>query len=253
MRARLAFRLAGWGLSLAIALTACAHAKTPEVSVTPSALPATNLPARPAAPTPTPGLAAATPTEFATATVAPASTATPPAPDEQTLRLPDNALPALGVPTAIVGLEVLAAPRLVIPQLNLDVEIVKVPALHGVWDLTHLEHRIGWLETTGQTPDDKWAMALAGHLTVSLADMGPFANLWKLHVSDEVIYRAGDTDYVYGVKYKIEANPDETYRLYVEGKHQLLLVTCAEWDYAAWKYGKRLIVVAEEVTRRASP
>jgi LPXTG-site transpeptidase (sortase) family protein len=160
------------------------------------------------------------------------------------LRLPQNVL------TTTLGRDEIPAPRLIIPRLSLDQTIVKVPALQGEWDLSHLGTNIGWLETTGQDPNDRLAMVLAGHLTLTFARLGPFANLWKLRVQDEVIYRAGDVDYVYSVVSKMDADPSETGRLYVQDKHQLLLVTCAEWDYAAWQYGKRLIVVAEATALR---
>jgi len=58
---------------------------------------------------------------------------------------------------------------------------------------------------------------------------------------------------VYTVAYKIEVDPSETWRLYVEDPQKLLLVTCSEWDYAAWTYGRRLIVVTEAASQRPAP
>jgi LPXTG-site transpeptidase (sortase) family protein len=145
------------------------------------------------------------------------------------------------------------AAALLIPKLNIYEAIVKVSAAKGYWDISQLGARVGWLETTGQTPDDSLAMAFVGHRTVSAGKMGPFAELWKLHVDDEVIYRSEGADYVYKVKHKLEVEPDETGRLYVKDRRQLLLVTCESWDYTVWNYSKRLIVVAEATGQRPAP
>jgi LPXTG-site transpeptidase (sortase) family protein len=261
MPARLTYRLIWFAFGLTMAAGwACARAgvapppATPTMATRSGPAPsatqgggtlAPELGATPTPPDPRPTEPPATPVASTAAPVAP--TATAPPPDEQILRLPQN------IPTAILALDAIAAPRLVIPRLGLDREIVKVPARNGEWDLTQLGQNVGWLETTGQKPGDRLAMVFAGHLTLSFGKVGPFANLWKLRVKDEVIYRAEDMDYVYNVLSKIDADPSETQRLYVEDKHQLLLVTCAEWDYAAWKYGRRLIVVAEAAVQRAAP
>ena len=144
-------------------------------------------------------------------------------------------------------------PRLVIPSLDLDRPVVAVPIRAGSWDLTGLDDNVGWLETTGQKPGDVLAMALVGHITLTAVRRGPFADLWKLPVGAEIIYRQGGTDYVYGVKYKVSASPDEAWRLYVHDGQTLLLVTCSEWDYATFSYAKRLIVVARASGQSAAP
>ncbi len=248
-------RLALFCLSLAIALAGCGPAEAPrhlveltpvsdmrpapspskmQASPSPMASPKRLLPTTAAEPTST----TSTPTQFPLAT-----TATP-APEEQTPGVSQNVRTAVTTPAEV------AAPRLIIPKLSLESDIVRVPALNSQWDLTGLGHNVGWLETTGQKPGDALAMALVGHVTVTAAEMGPFADLWKLRLDDEVIYRTEDTDYVYKVKYKIDANPGETWRLYVKDGRQLLLVTCTGWDYAAWNYSQRLIVGAEEIAQR---
>ena len=251
-------RLAIFGFALSLSLLACARAEVPLMTLTP----ATTPPVR----TLSPGLAApaatrkptvaplAEPTVPATAPLPPQPTDTPPATleppavrEEQVVPLPPSA------PTVAVAAEEATAPRLIIPALALDQEVVTVPAVNGQWDVSALQQRIGWLETTGQKPGDRLAMVFIAHRTISFSTMGPFAKLWTLHVGEEVTYRADGTDYVYRVKYQMEVEPDEIWRLYMEDKHRLLLVTCAEWDYAAWKYGKRLIVVTEAAEERPAP
>jgi len=248
-------RLALFCLSLALALAGCTRADTSrslgEVTPTVDTRPAPAPSHTRARPSPTasstplvltiaaePASIISTPTEF------PPATPVTPAQEERIPGVSQN------VPTAVITPTEIPAPRLIIPKLSLESDIVKVPARNGEWDLTGLGHHVGWLETTGQKPGDTLAMALVGHVTVTAAEMGPFADLWKLHLDDEVIYRTEDTDYVYRVKYKIDANPGETWRLYVKDSRQLLLVTCTGWDYAAWNYSQRLIVGAEEIAQR---
>ena len=248
-------RLALFCLSLAMTLAGCTRADAPfkpailtPVSNTRPAPAPSQTQARPsptALSTPLPPTTAAEPTS----TTSPPTQFTPPTPvtPAQEEQIPGA---SQNVPTAVITPAEIPAPRLIIPKLSLESDIVKVPARNGEWDLTGLGHNVGWLETTGQKPGDILAMALVGHVTVTAADMGPFADLWKLHLDDEVIYRTEDTDYVYRVKYKIDASPGETWRLYVKDSRQLLLVTCTGWDYAAWNYSQRLIVGAEEIAQR---
>lgn len=94
-------------------------------------------------------------------------------------------------------------------------------------------------------------MVLIGHVTIRTGQSGPFGYLWKLHSGDEVVYRAGDTDYTYSIRDKREVLPEEVSRLYVADGQRLLLITCADWDYVTRTYPKRLIVQAELV-RQAS-
>jgi LPXTG-site transpeptidase (sortase) family protein len=169
---------------------------------------------------------------------------------------PATASPApavsLAVPTAIAT-PTASPPRLIIPALALDRPVVTVPIRAGNWDLNGLDDNVGWLETTGQKPGEALAMAFVGHITLTATRRGPFADLWKLPVGAEIIYRLGATDYIYGVKYKVNASPDEAWRLYVQDGQTLLLVTCTEWDYTTFSYAKRLIVVAEAANQTTTP
>jgi LPXTG-site transpeptidase (sortase) family protein len=140
-----------------------------------------------------------------------------------------------------------------VPKLGLDEAIVPVPIVSGTWDLTQLDTQVGLLTTTGRWPGDDWAMALVGHVTVSAAQRGPFADLWKARLNDEVIYRWQGVDYVYAVSEKTNAQPDEVDRLYIPDGDGLVLVTCTDWDYLHFTYAQRLIVRATLVRREALP
>jgi LPXTG-site transpeptidase (sortase) family protein len=144
-----------------------------------------------------------------------------------------------------------APARVIIPSLEVDEAIISIPIVNGAWDLSQLTTQVGWLTTTGERPGDGLAMVLIGHVTIRTGQSGPFGYLWKLHSGDEVVYRAGGTDYTYSIRDKREVLPEEVSRLYVADGQRLLLITCADWDYLTRTYPKRLIVQAELV-RQAS-
>ena len=132
-------------------------------------------------------------------------------------------------------------------------DITALPILNGSWDLGSLGTQVGWLTTTGDRPGGEAAMAFVGHVTVSAAIRGPFADLWKTHLADEIIYRVGGADYIYAVQSKYNAQPDEVKRLYVADGRRLILVTCTDWNYLTRSYSERLIVQAEWVRQEPSP
>lgn len=151
------------------------------------------------------------------------------------------------------ALEAAQSPRLIISKIKVDEAIVSVPITNGQWAVETLGQHIGWLTTTGRWPGDAWALALVAHVNLSAAERGPFANLWRLRVADEVIYRVGDTEYVYAVREKVNVPPEEVKRLYVRDGKVLLLLTCTDWDYINQVYTQRLLVRAEFMEQRAAP
>ena len=143
--------------------------------------------------------------------------------------------------------------RLIIPALKLDERIVAVPVTQTGWDISRLGLHVGWLESTGVKPGDTYAMALIGHITVSAAQVGPFASLRNLQPLDEVIYRSGGSDYVYAINSIDQVKPDDVGRLFVNKGDHLLLVTCTDWNYITETYDGRLIVDAVLAKRVPSP
>jgi len=138
-------------------------------------------------------------------------------------------------------------PYLMIPSIGLAESILPIPVINGNWDLSQLETHVGWLSTTGSHPGDTLAMAFIGHYTISAARQGAFANLWHTQLEDQVIYETGGLDYIYEIASMLTIAPSDVKKLYVNDGRQLLLVTCANWDYLQFRYTNRLIVQAELV------
>jgi LPXTG-site transpeptidase (sortase) family protein len=162
--------------------------------------------------------------------------------------------PAAPPPAAAPAAEGAHKPaRLLIPTLRVDAPIITIPLRDGQWDISRLDAEVGWLESTGQRPDDDRAMAFVGHVTLSALDRGPFADLWTLPEFSEVIYRAEERDYVYAVSDVSKAKPDEVERLFQPGGERLLLITCTNWNYLTDLYDGRLIAEAVLVRRQPWP
>jgi LPXTG-site transpeptidase (sortase) family protein len=146
-----------------------------------------------------------------------------------------------------------AGPRhLLIPSIGLVETVLTIPVVNGNWDVSQLDTHIGWLSTTGSRPGDALAMAFIGHYTISAARKGALADLWHTQLDDQVIYESGGVDYVYAIKSMQTVGPSEVKKLYVNDGRQILLVTCANWDYLEFRYTNRLIVQAELVRQERS-
>jgi len=138
-------------------------------------------------------------------------------------------------------------PHLMIPRINLAESILTIPVVNGNWDISQLDTHIGWLSTTGMHPGDALAMAFIGHYTISAGRKGALGDVWHLQPADDVIYESGGVDYIYAIRNIETIAPTEVKKLYVNDGRQLLLVTCANWDYLAFRYTNRVIVQARLV------
>jgi LPXTG-site transpeptidase (sortase) family protein len=96
-------------------------------------------------------------------------------------------------------------------------------------------------------------MAFIGHVTISAAQNGPFAELQNLKALDEVVYRSGGTDYVYAINTIQHIKPDEVSRLFQPKGDHLLLVTCTDWNYLTETYEGRLLADAVLAKQVPSP
>jgi LPXTG-site transpeptidase (sortase) family protein len=141
-------------------------------------------------------------------------------------------------------------PRLQIPSLDLDEAVRPILLRDGEWDITPLGLGIGWLESTGARPLSDLAMVLIGHLTLSAAQRGPFADLQHIARGAEIIYVLDGEAFVYAVREKGRLTTDDVGRIYLPDGRSLLLITCTDWDFEAHEYAKRLLVRAELVERR---
>jgi len=134
-----------------------------------------------------------------------------------------------------------------IPSLGLNESIVTIPVVNGDWDISQLGTHIGWLSTTGSHPGDALAMAFIGHYTIAAATKGALGDLWHARPGDLVIYETGGLEYLYTITSMKTVAPSAVGQLYVNDGRQLLLVTCANWDYLEFRYTNRLVVQAQWV------
>jgi LPXTG-site transpeptidase (sortase) family protein len=220
-----------------------------------AAVPAGGQPAGTAAATRLPPgltpLPSRTPAAAATAQLQPTSATPTPEPTNVVIRPPAES-PAPHLPDATEE-AASAPPRLLLPTLDIDQEVVDVPITNNVWDLEDLGAQVGRLETTGAFPGDDLAMVLVGHVTLTAANKGPFYDLLRLRTGDEIIYRAAGRDYVFKMVTRRGALPEDVEQLYVADGQRLLLVTCSSWDFLEFEYARRLIVEAELIGYRQSP
>lgn len=161
--------------------------------------------------------------------------------------------PASAEPTPTVVTATHLRARLLIPSLGVDAPTATVPLVDGEWDISRLYAEVGWLEATGDKPGADWAMAFIGHVTLSALERGPFADLWTLKPTMQIIYRVGGMDYLYAVLDIFKVRPQEVSRLFVPDGQRLLLVTCANWNYLTETYNARLVAEAVLVQEQPSP
>lgn len=141
--------------------------------------------------------------------------------------------------------------RLLIPDLGLETDIIRVPLAGDTWDISRLSAQVGWLEGTGAAPGGELAIGLIGHVTLTALERGPFADLWTLQPVAEVIYRTPSRDYIYAVETIDKVKPDDAAALTSRDGDHLLLVTCANWNYLTERYSRRLLVDAVLVRSEA--
>ena len=133
--------------------------------------------------------------------------------------------------------------RLVIPSLNLDVDVRATPFRGDTWDISDLGHAVGWLEHTS-TPGLGGNTVLAGHITVPNEGNGPFIYLRALDPGEKVIVYTGENVYTYQVREQQVVKPEDSWVVGGTDKAQLTLLTCTDWDSANFTYTNRRIVVA---------
>ncbi len=184
----------------------------------------------------------------ATATTAPAATSGPatPSPTDAPARPSPTAQPTTATPTP-------RPPRLVIPEIKLDAEIVAVPIVDNAWNVDDLGPRVGWLAGTGDAPGDAYAPVLAGHVSTDTGVSGPFGYLWSLSLGGRVELDFGDKRYSYEVIDRRKAQPEDVAKVLIPDGDRLVLMTCDGWDLTRLSYDERLLVIAELVDTGPRP
>lgn len=144
-------------------------------------------------------------------------------------------------------------PRLSIPEISVEAEIVNVPIVDGQWDVSELGANVGWLPTTGEHPGADYAPALAAHVSTDFMTSGPFGYLWDVPLGGEVVLDWGDTRYRYAIAERLPTPPDLVQTIYIPDGDKLVLVTCNDWNFLEGGYQTRLVVIAELESTEARP
>ncbi len=144
-------------------------------------------------------------------------------------------------------------PQLIIPSLEVSRTIKTVYVVDGQWDISVVKSDIGWLQTTGEHPNDDQGMTFVGHVTRPWPEIaGPLADLMFMEMGDEIIYRYAGTDFVYALERYLKVDPQSVKSLYVDDGAVLSLTTCSNWNFADFQYDKRLIAQARLVRTEPS-
>ncbi|MEI8133058.1 MAG: sortase, partial [Leptolinea sp.] len=133
--------------------------------------------------------------------------------------------------------------QLVIPALDVNVPLVGVPQNEKGWDLQWLSNQAGYLEGTAFPT---WAgnSAITGHVYNSNGLPGPFVNLKKLALGDQVIIHAWGQDYIYVVRSIEVVSPGTNRILNHEDAPWVTLITCQDYDPLQKSYLRRLSIRA---------
>ncbi len=217
-------------------------------------------------PTPTPtATATATPTALPTSTpvqqqttsqVQPAVTPTQPTVSVQAFVAPTFAPPvSVDANAQVLGARYVSAEnvssishipgyvagQLIVPSLGVNQRIEPIKLLKRQWDLYNLGKIVGWLPTTGMTPEDQYAMVFAAHFTDYDGLPGSFHGLADLPIGTQFIYQWQGVDYVYQIERFETAHPAEIERLYVADSSLAILITCANYNPATGAYDNRTL------------
>jgi LPXTG-site transpeptidase (sortase) family protein len=132
-----------------------------------------------------------------------------------------------------------------IPRLNVSSDIIGVPLVETVWDVTWLGHDVGWLEGTA-FPTWEGNTVITGHVWDAANRPGILSNLHKTRWNDKVIIHAWGWKYTYEVRTVDTLVKPEDTRLLT--KHEDLdwvtLVTCRGYDEQSESYSWRTVVRA---------
>ncbi|MFN2121557.1 MAG: sortase domain-bontaining protein [Anaerolineales bacterium] len=131
-----------------------------------------------------------------------------------------------------------------IPRLGLSqLEVLRVPAAGGTWDISRLGEDGGWLDTTA-VPGGKGNSVIAGRGIDLQGQEGPFAQLQILGVGDQIMLRTPGDLYTYMVQsVRIVAATDRSV-LDESGLPILTLLAPSQPDEATQTYGARIVVQA---------
>jgi LPXTG-site transpeptidase (sortase) family protein len=134
--------------------------------------------------------------------------------------------------------------QLVIPSLNVETDIVSVPAINGAWDVSWLGDQAGLLEGSA-FPTWPGNAVLTGHVWDSYDQPGVFAGLHTLEYGDRVEIRAWGQTYVYEVREtELVSALDLSVMDATDDYSWITLITCEGYDAVSGEYWYRRAVSA---------
>jgi len=133
--------------------------------------------------------------------------------------------------------------QLRIPKLKLDMPIVGVPLVDGIWKVDWLTGVGGWLQQTA-FPGLAGNSVITSHVTTRYGSDGPFAHLHTLSPGDKIFVTSFGRMYIYQVKSVGNVVPDDISVLKHETKPVLTLVTCSKYNEVTKEYDARIVVHA---------
>ncbi len=177
----------------------------------------------------------------ATETPSPTPTSTPTATSSPTVTANPRAILSPTVaPNPTVIQEGLAT-RLVIPKLGLDTAVLPSPIENGSWRVNHLGQAAGHLAGTA-APGSNSNLVLAGHVTLSAGELGPFAGLGQLAFGDLVTVYEHDQPFYYTIESLQVVNRNAVEAVYPSETGEITLITCTNWNSAEGRYTDRVVV-----------
>ncbi len=146
--------------------------------------------------------------------------------------------------------------RIVIPKINVNRPVLYAPIANGTWMVSHLDQAVGHLEGTAP-PGSDGNLVLAGHVTLSIGVLGPFAELSQLTPGDTIIVYEGAQQYLYVVDYLKTVARNDVDVVYPSATAEITLITCINWSNQEGRYSNRLVVkghlVKDSVSALSTP
>lgn len=140
--------------------------------------------------------------------------------------------------------------QLILPTIQVATPIINIPIVEGNWDISRLDQDVGVLEGFSKHPDDTGALVMAAHATTQWPTAGPFANLRLMELGDPIIYKIGNTEYVYEISRFFFVDTTDVNILRKNGEDGIVLVTCGSYNYFTGEYGSRLVAYGNLLEKR---
>lgn len=171
----------------------------------------------------------------------------PPADDELEF-LPDYPVPTPSFKPTLQSTEQViddtAPQRIMIPDLGLDTVIKYIPYDGLTWLISGLKQEVAWLGNTSW-PGLGGNTGLAGHVTLSNGENGPFRFLDQLTPGSPITIFTEKNIYTYKVRQSQIVDASQISVLAPTSQPSLTLITCTHWDSTVGTYLYRYILYAD--------